>query len=47
MAKDSAYETFDSAGGPTNKGAGDSAHDDKPSDQGVTQGAVPEMPQSK
>lgn len=40
------YETFDSAGGPTTKGAGDSAHNDaNPSDQGVVQGAVPEVPQ--
>lgn len=46
MAPKDAYDTFDSAGGPTQKGAGESEHNDaNPSDQGVEHGAVPTVPQ--
>ncbi len=41
-----AYETFDSAGGPIQQGQGETAHNDaNPSDHGVEQGSVPEVPQ--
>lgn len=47
MAEKGSYETFDSGDGPTQKGQeGATAHNDaNPSDQGVVQGAVPEVPQ--
>lgn len=50
MSGKDAYETFDSASGPTipSKSKEDFAHNDaNPSDQGVEQGAVPTMPQKK
>lgn len=49
MSKDGkgAYETFDSAGGPIQKDAEkDMDHNDaNPSDHGVEQGTLPEVPQ--